>query len=123
MSFNMADPLIGKNKLLRQAMSLAYDEATFIDLFYNGRAIPAQGPIPPGLAGYDPTLKTHTAIQRRKGQGAFSKSRISGGKGLPPLEFATTADSVGRQQSEYLTKIMAAVGIAIKVNTYSWPQF
>ncbi|MEK6579926.1 MAG: ABC transporter substrate-binding protein, partial [Bdellovibrionota bacterium] len=31
--FNMVDPLLGKNKLLRQALSLAYDTGPEIDLF------------------------------------------------------------------------------------------
>ena len=56
-SFNMSDPLLGKNKFLRQALSMAYDQATYIDILYNGTAIPAQGPIPPGISGFDASLK------------------------------------------------------------------
>jgi ABC-type transport system substrate-binding protein len=48
-TFNMADPILGKNKLLRQAINLAVDVGPMIDLFYNGRALAAQSPIPPGL--------------------------------------------------------------------------
>ena len=38
--FNMADPVVGRNKPLRQAMSMAYDRQKFIDL-YNERPRPA----------------------------------------------------------------------------------
>ncbi|HUP57896.1 MAG TPA: ABC transporter substrate-binding protein, partial [Bdellovibrionota bacterium] len=58
LSFNMADAYVGKHKWLRQAISLAYDQSGAIDLFYNRRAIPAEGPIPPGLAGHDPAFKS-----------------------------------------------------------------
>jgi ABC-type transport system substrate-binding protein len=122
-TFNMKDPLLGKNKLLRQAISLAYDEATFIELFYNGRAIPAQGPIPPGLAGYDPNFKNpYRQFNLTKAKALLEKAGYPGGKGLPPLEYASLADTVGRQASEYFQKMMAAIGISVKVNSYSWPQ-
>ncbi len=122
-SFNMSDPLIGKNKLLRQALSLAYDEATFIDLFYNGRAIQAQGPIPPGISGYDPTFKNpYRQFNVAKAKELLAKAGYPEGKGLPNIEYVTTADSVGRQESEYLTKIMSTIGVTLKVNSYSWPQ-
>ncbi len=56
--FNMNDPVLGsKNgtraKKLRQAMSLAVNSETFLHLFLNGRGVPAQSPLPPGLFGYD----------------------------------------------------------------------
>jgi len=37
---------------LRRAISIAIDEEEYISIFQNGRGIPAQGPIPPGIFGY-----------------------------------------------------------------------
>ena len=56
-AFNMRDPLLGKNKYLRQALSLAYDTDLYNEIFLNGRGINAQGPLPPGVFGYDPNFK------------------------------------------------------------------
>jgi ABC-type transport system substrate-binding protein len=124
LTLNMADPLLGKNKYLRQAISLAYDESTFIDIFYNGRAIPAQGPIPPGITGYDPNFRNpYRQFSLAKAKELLAKAGYPNGKGLPPLEYASTADSVGRQMSEYTQRMMAALGITLRVSTYSWPQF
>ncbi len=54
--FNMRDPVVGGNaepaRLLRQAIAIAVDYEEFISIFLNGRGIPAQGPVPPGLFGY-----------------------------------------------------------------------
>ncbi|MCA1978009.1 MAG: ABC transporter substrate-binding protein [Thiobacillus sp.] len=54
--FNMLDPIIGglapEKQKLRQAISIALDYEEFISIFLNGRGIPAQGPIPPGIFGY-----------------------------------------------------------------------
>ena len=124
LTFNMSDPIIGNNKALRQAMSLAYDSLTFIELFYNGRALPAQGPIPPGLSGYDFAFKNpYRRFSLSQAKELLAKAGYPNGKGLPALEYASTADSVGRQMSEYTQKMMSAIGIRLNVNTYSWPQF
>ncbi|MCM2322568.1 MAG: ABC transporter substrate-binding protein [Oligoflexia bacterium] len=123
-TFNMKDPLVGRNKLLRQAISLAYDAEPYIELFFNGRAIPAQGPIPPGVAGFDPDFKNpYRQYNLEKAKELLAKAGYPGGKGLPPLEYSATADGVSRQTTEYLQKLLAPLGIKLKVNTYSWPEF
>jgi ABC-type transport system substrate-binding protein len=54
--FNMLDPVVGglddKRGKLRQALAIALDIEEYIAIFANGRGIPAQGPLPPGLFGY-----------------------------------------------------------------------
>ena len=54
--FNMADEIVGgyseKQQKLRQALSIAINYEEYISIFLNGRGIPAQGPIPPGIFGY-----------------------------------------------------------------------
>lgn len=56
MGFNMLDPVVGglspAATRLRQALSIAIDEEEFIAIFMNGRGIPANSPLPPGIFGY-----------------------------------------------------------------------
>jgi ABC-type transport system substrate-binding protein len=56
MGFNMQDPIVGgdseRARKLRQAIAIAVDYEEFISIFVNGRGIPAQGPVPPGIFGY-----------------------------------------------------------------------
>ncbi len=56
MGFNMLDPVVGglgeRARKLRQAISIAVDYEEYIAIFANGRGIPAQGPIPPGIFGH-----------------------------------------------------------------------
>lgn len=58
MGFNMLDPLVGgysaAKQKLRQAINIALNQEEFISIFLNGRGIPAQGPVPPGIFGYQP---------------------------------------------------------------------
>jgi len=123
-TFNMVDPLFGKNKFLRQAISLAINEEPIIELFYNGRAIPAQGPIPPGIEGYDPEFKNpYRQFNLAKAKELLAKAGFPDGKGLAPIEFATVASSTSRQMTEYFEKSLSAIGVKVKVNSYSWPEF
>jgi ABC-type transport system substrate-binding protein len=56
MGFNMLDETVGgfseKNRKLRQAISIAVDYSEYIAIFMNGRGLVAEGPIPPGIDGY-----------------------------------------------------------------------
>lgn len=56
MGFNMLDPIVGgkteRARKLRLAISIAVNYDENIAIFYNGRGIAAQGPIPPGIFGF-----------------------------------------------------------------------
>jgi ABC-type transport system substrate-binding protein len=57
LAFNMVDPVVGgyseSAKKLRQAISIAQNQEEYISIFINERGIAAQGPIPPGIFGYE----------------------------------------------------------------------
>lgn len=54
--FNMLDDIVGgysdKAKKLRHAISIVMDYEEYISIFQNGRGVPAQGIIPPGIFGH-----------------------------------------------------------------------
>jgi oligopeptide transport system substrate-binding protein len=56
MGFNMLDPVVGgmeeRGRKLRQSIGIALDQEEFISIFQNGRGLPAQSPLPPGIFGY-----------------------------------------------------------------------
>ncbi len=56
LGFNMLDPIVGgyteSARKLRLAISIAIDYEEHIAIFLNGRAITAQGAIPPGIFGF-----------------------------------------------------------------------
>ncbi len=56
--FNFDDPIVGRaggdrSRKLRQAMSLVIDVKEYTRIFMNGRGVPAESPIPPGIFGYE----------------------------------------------------------------------
>jgi ABC-type transport system substrate-binding protein len=121
---NMQDPLIGKNRKLRQAMQLAYDVETVIGRFYNGRGERAQGPVPPGIFSHDPAFRgpfgAFDPVAARK---LLAEAGHPGGEGIPELTYLTVASTEARQRGEHFAQNMAAVGIRVKVESASWPEY
>lgn len=121
---NMKDPILGKNKLLRQAMAHAYDNKTYIEKFFNNRGIEAQGPVPPGIDSYDPAYVNPVGTyDLAKAKELLAKAGFPGGKGLPEFAYENLSDSTARQSGEFFVQSMAAIGIKVKLNSNTWPQF
>ena len=127
--FNMRDPVVGANKELRQAMSLAYDTDWRIENLANGRAISAQGPIPPGMFGYDPNLrnpyKTHDLKKARQklADAGFPEGTGPSGKRLEVSYDIGSADPGARQSALAFAEDMEKIGIRVKVITNTWSEF
>jgi len=123
-SFNMDDPLLGKNKFLRQAIATAIDQKEFNRLFYNSQALIAQGPIPPGLDGYDPDfVNPYRKFDLNRAKALLAKAGYPGGKGLPEIRYIHTASTTARQINEFEAKCLAEIGVKIKSESYTWPEF
>ena len=126
--FNMRDPILGKNKYLRQALSLSYDSDLFNQIYLNGRAIDAQGLLPPGIFGYDPSLrnpyKTHDLAKARE---LLAKAGYPGGVDAKTgkqleLTYDIGSDSAqAREEAAFDMRCFEQLGIRMKlqVNTFS----
>ena len=61
-AFNMLDPVVGgytpERVALRRAISLGFDRDKSINIIFNGGALPANGVVPPGVAGFDANFVT-----------------------------------------------------------------
>lgn len=123
-AFNMADPVFKDNDNLRKAISHAIDNKTLIEKFYNGRAIDAHSPIPPAVDGYDPAFRNpYKEYDLAKAKEFLKKAGFPEGKGLKPIEYATTNSSTSRQIAELFKQNMEQIGVQVKIVTSSWPQF
>jgi len=72
---------------VRKAFSLAFDRQKYIDVALNGHALPASGLYPPGLPGFNTTLKglPYDPAQARQ---LLAASNYGGPNGLPPIVFS-----------------------------------
>jgi ABC-type transport system substrate-binding protein len=135
--FNMEDPIVGgyapEKIALRRAIGMAFNTDEFIRVLLKGRAVPAQGPIPPDIAGYDLGQRTQVQIydpaaaralldrfgyKDRDGDGY---RELPDGKPLA-IERWSTPSSRDRQLDELWKKNMDAIGIRMVFKKDKLPE-
>lgn len=122
--FNYEDPVLGgqKGKKLRQAIYLATDMSEFNDAFYNSTNKLYDGPIPPGLDGYDPKLKSpYRGPNLAKAKQLLAEAGYPEGKGLTLYFHTSQGGNIG-QQAELFVRQMKQVGIQVEVELTSFPE-
>lgn len=126
--FNFRDPLM-QNEKLRQAISLAFDVGSRIR-HMNNLMLKVHGPIPPGVAGYDPGLVnewlSHDLDRARK---LLAEAGYPGGID-PATGEALTLDfdqgnntAAQRQIGELMASDLAQCGIKLNSILNSTPRF
>jgi len=133
--FNMLDPVVGapageRGRGLRQAMSLAVDAREFTRLFSNGRGVPAQSPIPPGLFGYDPGYRNpYRQPDLERARRILAEAGYPGGldpaTGRPlVLRFDALDPSTSRlMQFQFLADTWAKLGLEVRIVATTYNQF
>jgi len=133
--FNMEDKTVGepaseRGRRLRQAMSLVIDTDEYLRLFLNGRGVPAQSPLPPGLFGYDPDYKNpFREVDLARARKLLQEAGF--GNGIDPatgkalrLTFDTPDTSAqGRLRYEYLVSAWRRLGINVEIKATTYNQF
>ncbi|STX50853.1 extracellular solute-binding protein [Legionella busanensis] len=146
MGFNMLDPIVGGNseraRKLRLAISIAVNYEENIAIFFNGRGIAAQGPIPPGIFGYklgkasiNPYVYrwNGNSIERRSIQDAKELLRQAGypngrdkstGRALIlHYDVPITGGPDDKSQLEWMRKQFANIGIDLNIRATQYNRF
>jgi len=142
----MLDDVVGgygeKKRKLRQALSLALNLEEFIQIFLNGRGTVAQGPIPPGIFGYQegktgvnalvyewdeklaiPRRKSLEVAKRLLAEAGYPDGRDANGKPLV-IFFDSTASGAGSKSLfDWLRKQFTAIGVQLQVRFTDYNRF
>jgi ABC-type transport system substrate-binding protein len=122
LSFNMQDPVVGKNVKLRQALACAYDARDYVQIFYSGVAPVSNQLIPRGLFGYDPKYVDPNGYNLEKAKRLLAEAGYPEGRDARTgeqlvLTFDQPVESTEmRQRAEYEQRLFEAIGIKTKIN-------
>ena len=124
---NMDDPLLGKNKKLRQALNCAFDKPAWKN-FLNGRVEPADGPVPPGVDGRLETPFAY-AFNLEKAKKLLEEAGFPGGidpktnkRLVIPIALGR-ADQGAREEVELLQGFYDRVGIRLEPQFMTWAAY
>lgn len=145
MGFNMLDPVVGglspRSTKLRQAISIAIDQEEFISIFQNGRGIPAQSPLPPGIFGYEngaeginpvvydwvdgqPRRKSVEVARRLLAEAGYPNGRDDKtGEPLVVYLDTTGGGSGDKARFDWLTRQFAKIDIQLVVRSTDFNRF
>jgi ABC-type transport system substrate-binding protein len=126
-SFNMDDPVVGKNVKLRKALACSVDMRAYVQIFYSGVAPVSNQLTPRGIFGYDPDWVDPNGYDLEKAK------RLLAEAGYPEGRDARTGEqlvlrlndpvegSEMRQRAEYEQRMFEQLGIKIQVeeNTFA----
>lgn len=124
LSFNMRDPLLGKNRNIRAAIAHAINWDKYIELFTNNVGQKANSIYPPGIPGYNPSKVLPYEYNLEKAKTFLKQAGFAEGKGLPVFKFDIRGTStLQRQQAEFVKKELEAIGIKIEIIVNTFPAF
>jgi len=124
--FNMQDAVLGKNKPLRRAISLAINREKFIELFFNNRHLIAHGFIPPLMNSYNPDIKRYgyAKYDPEEARELLKEAVELHGGELPELKIAMPGVSTwDRQFGQFLKRCLNAVDIEVEVQYMDRPTY
>lgn len=124
---NMRDPLLGRNKKLRQALNAAFDQERW-ERFNRGRAIGSNGPVPPSVAGADmsplPFGRGVEAARRLLAEAGFKDGidPATGRRLRLVLDIGKTTQEM-RESTDLIVAFMGECGIDLVPEYQTWPSF
>jgi oligopeptide transport system substrate-binding protein len=109
---------------VRQAFALAVDKQRYIDVVIHGKAIPARGPYPPALPGYNLDLKGldfDPALARQR----LSESKYGNAEKLPPIVFTSSGlgSNVDSDVAALAQMWQTHLGVTIEVENLESDKF
>lgn len=124
---NMNDPVIGRNKKLRQAISCAFDFPTW-KKFYNNSIAEATGPVPPGVEGMldEPSPYRFNLEKARR---LMEEAGYPGGIDPKTGRRLVITLSIGRptqdsrESGELLASFYEKIGIRLELRFETWAAF
>lgn len=123
-SLNMLDPVIGKNKLLRQALSAAIDRDKFIEIFTNRSGKKQTTALPPGVVDRPEGTAIKYDFDVEHAKALLAKAGFPNGNGLPALNFDLRgADTLSRQMGDFFTQQWARIGVKTNVIANTFPAY
>ncbi|MEP7181885.1 MAG: ABC transporter substrate-binding protein [Betaproteobacteria bacterium] len=134
--FNMEDPVVGgytpEKIALRRAIVMGFDIGALAAVWYQGQAMPATQPIPPGVKGHQPGLDVGVRRDPKLARALLDKFGYvdrdgDGFRELPdgrPLTLMMGSSPSGRdrERDELWVKNMREIGIRVDFVKQKWPD-
>ena len=106
---------------VRKAFSMAFDRQRYVDVLYQGVALPAVGLYPPGLPGFDYSLQG-LPFDPEQARELLKQSKYGGPEGLPEIIYTNSGigSSIGGNVAAMAEMWQDYLGVKIKVENLDY---
>ena len=127
LGFNMRDPIVGRNRKLRQALNAAFDFPEWAK-FYNNRIVRCDGPVPYGVDGRLESAFLYAYDLKKAGR-LIAEAGYPGGIDPKTSRRLTLTLSIGRasqesrEAGELTAAFFAKIGVKLELQFMTWDAF
>lgn len=128
LAFNCEDPVVGKNKKLRQALASAYHAEDYSRTFHDSTVPVAKQLLPPGIAGHEPGKKNPYGYNLERARALLAEAGFPDGrdpKTGQALEITLDAITDGhdyRLRAEFDRACFEKLGVRLKIRDHTFPE-
>lgn len=119
---NNSDKVL-KDPNVRKAISLAINRQAICDIVFEGTREPADGILPPGIAGYEAGAWADSKYDIEAAKKALADAGFAEGKGLPKIRLAFNSDGGHEKIMELIQADLKAIGIETEFESADFPTY
>ena len=119
---NNKDPQL-KNVKLREAISYAINRQAICDTVFMGTRNPADGLIPPGIAGYRQGAWKTAVYDVDKAKAALAEAGYPGGQGLANIKLSYNTGGSHEAIMQLIAGDLKAIGIETTLDSMEWAAY
>jgi len=120
--FNTKDEFMG-NADLRKAISLAVNRQAIADTVYEGTRVPATGPVPEGILGYQKDAWEFNRYDLELAKEYLDKAGYPEGEGLPEIKLSFNS-GVGHEDVMAIVQAdLAKIGVTATFDPHEWAEY
>tara|TARA_B100001971_G_scaffold215193_1_gene260079 strand:+ start:165839 stop:167563 length:1725 start_codon:yes stop_codon:yes gene_type:complete len=121
LSFNMQDPVVGKNKNLRLAIAHGIDFSQYIRLLSNNTNLGANSIFNPSIPGYNPSHQMSYKYNLEKAKDYLKKAKL-------PKDFVLTYYTRGKSdvhfdEADFIKNELEKIGLKVKISALDFSEF
>jgi oligopeptide transport system substrate-binding protein len=123
-SFNMRDPILGKNKNLRMAIAYGIDYTKYIQLLSQNTNLRANSLLVPGISGYMPAEEFRFKYDPGLAKEYLKMAGIKDPSELPEIIYSTRGTQpIHLLEAKFIKEQLEALGFKVKIEVLEFSEF
>jgi len=114
---------VTKNVNVRKALSLAIDRQAICDVVYEGTRLPASGPVPGGIVGFQENAWEANKYDVTAAKAALAEAGFPEGKGLPEIALSFNTGRGHEKVMQLIQGDLAKIGVKVKLDGRPWETY